>query len=92
MCFLAGTTTDWNVPESASYRPVALTVTAEMSWLVYAVVIIVAEFGVHGLATRARDGLHDGPLCSTHAPAAPSAGGHCTHELLGLLLIASCSR
>ena len=50
---LAGAAADWDVAEGAAFGPVATACFAEVSGLREAVVVVVAEFGVGGVAARA---------------------------------------
>ena len=54
---LPGASAHRHVAEGSAHGPVALALAAEVAGLVDAVVVIVTELGVHGLAARARKDL-----------------------------------
>ena len=54
---LAGAAAHGDVPEGSALRPVAAARLAEVAWLLEAVVVVVAELGVGGVAPRAVERL-----------------------------------
>ena len=54
---LPTTTTNWNVPECTSFGPVPSTGLAKVPRLREAVIIVVTELGVGGVAPRTLEGL-----------------------------------
>ena len=50
---LAAAGTDWHVPHGSSGGPISLAMLAEVARLVDVVVVVVAELGVHAVASRA---------------------------------------
>lgn len=51
---LAAASTHRNIPHGSTSCPVSLAVLAEVSGLVHIIVVVVTEFGVHAITSRAR--------------------------------------